>query len=145
MQFDRHGTRIWTQARDLLDSEHARRAISQVAIPFGLCAEPSNVKAGGQACPYRFRCVGCEHFRTDVSYLPNLQAYLDDLLRSRERLIAAADIEEWARADALPSQEEIGRIRNLISRIKEAASLPSVSESARTVTRSRCCTPTSSR
>jgi hypothetical protein len=55
-----------------------------------------------------------------VSYLPDLQAYLDDLLRSRERLLAAATgLDEWARADALPSEEEITRIRRLITRIKE--------------------------
>ena len=118
MQFDRHGNRIWQQARALLDSEHARRAVGEVAVPFGVCAEPSNVKAGGKACPFRFRCAGCDHFRTDVSYLPDLQAYLDDLLRSRERLLAASDLDDWARADALPSEEEITRIRRLITRIK---------------------------
>ena len=77
------------QAQALLDSEHARRAVGEVAVPFGVCAEPSNVKAGGSACPYRFRCAGCDHFRTDVSYLPDLQAYLDDLLRNRERVLAS--------------------------------------------------------
>ena len=90
MQFDRHGNRIWRQAQALLDSEHARRAVGEVAVPFGVCAEPSNVKAGGDACPFRFRCAGCDHFRTDVSYLPDLTAYLDDLLRTRERLAAAS-------------------------------------------------------
>jgi integrase len=119
MQFDRHGNRTWQQARALLDSEHVRRAVGEVAVPFGVCAEPSNVKAGGQACPFRFRCAGCDHFRTDVSYLPDLQAYLDDLLRSRERLLAAAELDQWAKADAMPSEEEITRIRRLIDRIKE--------------------------
>ena len=118
VQFDRHGNRIWHQAKALLDSEHARRAVGEVAVPFGGCAEPSNVKAGGHACPYRFRCAGCDHFRTDASYLPDLTAYLDDLLRTRERLAAAAGLDEWARADAMPSAEEITRIRRLISRIK---------------------------
>ena len=61
MQFDRHGNRIWRQAQALLDSEHARRAVGEVAVPFGVCAEPSNVKAGGGACPFRFRCAGCDH------------------------------------------------------------------------------------
>ena len=56
--------------------------------------------------------------RPDASYLPDLQAYLDDLLRNRERLLAATDVEEWARAEAMPSEEEIRRIRRLISRIK---------------------------
>ena len=59
-----------------------------------------------------------DHFRTDVSYLPDLQAYLDDLLRSRERLLAATELDQWAKADAMPSQEEITRIRRLIARIK---------------------------
>jgi hypothetical protein len=118
MQFDRHGNRIWRQAKALLDSEHARRAVGEVAVPFGVCAEPSNVTAGGGACPYRFRCAGCDHFRTDVSYLPDLQAYLDDLLRTRERLRAAVDLDAWARAEATPSDEEITRIRRLINRIK---------------------------
>jgi hypothetical protein len=49
-----------------------------------------------------------------VSYLPDLQPYLDDLLRSRERLLAAGELDEWAKADALPSEEEITRIRRLI-------------------------------
>ena len=117
MQFDRHGNRTWQQARALLDSEHARRAVGEVAVPFGVCSEPSNVKAGGGSCPFRFRRL---RPLPDVSYLPDLTAYLDDLLRTRERLLAAATgLDEWARADALPSEEEITRIRRLITRIKE--------------------------
>ena len=119
MSFDRHGNRIWRDARALLESEHSRYAVGEVAVPYGTCTEPSNVAAGGGACPVRFRCAGCDHFRTDVSYLPDLTAYLDDLLRTRERLTAAIDgVDEWARADATPAQEEITRIRRLITRIK---------------------------
>ena len=118
MSFDRHGNRIWREAASLLNSEHARYAIGAVAVPYGRCTEPSNVQAGGGACPVRFRCAGCDHFRTDVSYLPDLTGYLDDLLRTRERLAAAIDgVDEWARADATPSQQEITRIRRLIGRI----------------------------
>jgi len=118
LQFDRHGNRIWRTAQALLDSQHARHVIGTVAVPFGTCAEPSNVKAAGHACPYRFRCAGCDHFRTDISYLPDLHAYLDDLLRTRERLLAASpDVDDWARAEATPSDEEITRIRRLIARI----------------------------
>jgi integrase len=126
LQFDRNGNRIWRDARTLLDSEHARRAIGEVAVPYGTCSEPSNVQAGGNACPCRFRCAGCDHFRTDVSYLPDLTAYLDDLLRTRERLAAAIDgVDEWARADATPAEEEITRIRRLIARIHgDIAQLP---------------------
>lgn len=118
MQFDRHGNRVWRSAAQLLESERARRVIGAVAVPFGTCAEPSNVAAGGTACPFRFRCVGCDHFRTDISYLPDLQVYLDDLLATRERLLATVDLDEWARTDALPSAEEIRRIRRLIDRIR---------------------------
>jgi integrase len=118
LQFDRHGSRLWRDAKTLLDSEHARRAVGEVAVPFGTCSEPSNVQAGGSACPFRFRCVGCDHFRTDVSYLPDLHAYLDDLLRNRERVLAAAGVDQWARAEAAPSQEEISRIRRLIARVE---------------------------
>ena len=101
MQFDRHGKRIWRQARALLDSEHARRAAGEVAVPYGVCTEPSNVAAGGQDCLVRFRCVGYGHFRTDVSY-PDLEAYFADLLRNRERLAAFA-ADSWAKAEAMPS------------------------------------------
>jgi integrase len=118
LSFDRHGNRIWRDAQALLDSEHARYTVGDIAVPYGRCAEPSNVQAGGGACPVRFRCAGCDHFRTDVAYLPDLQAYLDDLLRTRERLAAAIDgVDQWARADATPTQEEITRIRRLITRI----------------------------
>jgi len=118
MSFDRHGNRIWREAAALLESEHARHAVGEVAVPYGRCTEPSNVQAGGGACPVRFRCAGCDHFRTDVSHLPELTGYLDDLLRTRERLAAAIDgIDEWARADATPAAEEITRIRRLIGRI----------------------------
>ncbi|MEU7716676.1 hypothetical protein [Streptomyces tibetensis] len=109
------GTRVWRKARTLLDSEYVRRAIAEVGVPYGVCQEPSNVAAGGQSCPVRFRGVGCDHFRTDVS---DLQAYLADLLRSRERLMSAFAADDWARSEAMPSQEEIRRVRRLIEWVK---------------------------
>ncbi|KOV27304.1 hypothetical protein ADK90_02250 [Streptomyces sp. XY413] len=118
LQFDRHGNRVWRAAQSLLDSEHVRRAIGEVAVPYGVCREPTNVAAGGHACPLRFRCLGCEHFSTDVSYLPDLQAHLADLLRSRERLMSAFEADDWARTQAMPSEEEIRRIRRLIDRVQ---------------------------
>jgi hypothetical protein len=119
LQFDRHGNHVWRAAQALLDSERARRAVGEVIVPFGVCSEPSNVKAGGGACPYRFRCAGCDHFRTDVSYLPDLTAHLEDLLRNRERLLASTDVDDWVKTDAMPSTEEITRIRRLISRVSD--------------------------
>ncbi|WP_280471235.1 tyrosine-type recombinase/integrase [Nocardia cyriacigeorgica] len=116
LQFDRHGNRTWREAKALLDSEHLRRAVGEVAVPYGTCSEPSNVAAGGEDCPVRFRCVGCAHFSTDVSYLPDLQNHLDALLRSRERL-RSLTVDAWAKAEAMPSDEEIAHVRRLISRI----------------------------
>jgi integrase len=118
-QFDRTGQRVWLQAQALLDAARTRQVIGQISVPYGICTEPSNVQAGGGACPFRFRCVGCDHFRTDVSYLPDLKAYLHDLLRDRERVLAATDIEDWARREALPSDEEIARIKALIHRAEQ--------------------------
>lgn len=119
-QFDRHGNRVWPEAKALLDHEHARMRVGAVAVPFGTCSEPSNVKAGGHACPFRFRCLGCGHFRTDPSYLPELRDYLHTLLRDRERVQAASELDAWAAAEALPSDEEIDRVRALIRRTEEA-------------------------
>lgn len=62
LSFDRHGNRVWRDAHALLDSEHARYAVGEVAVPYGRCGEPSNVQAGGGACPVRFRCAGCSMF-----------------------------------------------------------------------------------
>jgi hypothetical protein len=129
LQFDRRGNRVWRKAQGMLDSEHVRRAIGEVATAYGICLEPHNVAAGGQSCPIRFRCVGCDHFRTDVSYLPDLERYLSDLLRSRERLMSAFEADDWARSEAMPSEEEIGRVRRLINRVK--ADLDDLSEEER--------------
>ncbi len=94
--------------------------VGSTAIPYGSCVEPSNVAALGSACPYRMRCVGCKHFRTDLTHLGALEKYLVDLLAARERILAASDeLADWARRDAMPSDENIGRVRHLIGRMRE--------------------------
>lgn len=128
LHFDREGKHVWHKAAELVESEFVRNSIGEVAVPFGICVEPSNVKAHGKCCPFRFRCIGCDHFRTDVSYLSDLHTYLDELLRNRERLLAAKDIEDWARLEAMPSDDEIARIRHLIYRIKSDLEELSVEE-----------------
>ncbi|WP_198539952.1 tyrosine-type recombinase/integrase [Streptomyces sp. CT34] len=119
-QFDRNGQRSWQQIQGALDDEHTRLRIGQVSVPFGICMEPSNVKAGGHACPFRFRCLGCGHFRTDASYLPELKDYLATLLRDRERVLAAGELDPWARTEAAPSQTEISKLRQLIHRVEDS-------------------------
>lgn len=93
--------------------------VGQVAVPYGTCTEPSNVQAGGSACAFRFRCLGCGHFRTDVSYLPELRSHLDRLLADRERVIAATELEPWARTEASPSDAEIDKVRALLRRLDD--------------------------
>ena len=117
LQIDRHGTRTMTVVEQLLDSERLRRQVGEIAVPLGLCTEPSNVKARGHGCAYRYRCVGCEHFRTDPSNQAELREYLHQLLTGRERLAAAVpQLAEWARRDATPSDDEIEAVRALIRR-----------------------------
>ncbi|MEV0651320.1 tyrosine-type recombinase/integrase [Phytomonospora sp. NPDC050363] len=118
-QFDGQGQRVFTAVATLLADEHARMRIGQVAVPFGICTEPSNVKAGGQACPYKFTCLGCGHFRSDASYLPELKSYLQQQLADRERIQAATDIQPWARDHLTPPEEEISGLRRLIRRIEQ--------------------------
>jgi hypothetical protein len=125
-QFDAAGQRVFTGIAGLLADEHARMRVGQVAVPFGMCTEPSNVKAGGQACPYKYVCTGCGHFRSDPSYLPELKSYLQQLLADRERLHAATGLQPWARTQATPPDEQVSQLRELIRRIE--ADLESLSE-----------------
>jgi integrase len=74
---------------------HLRQQLSWVAVPMGKCSEPTNVRAGGQACPIRYQCAGCPHFESDPSYLPELRAYADDLRKEREAMLAA-NATDWA-------------------------------------------------
>ena len=57
---------------------------ASVAVPFGNCTEPSNVRAGGGACPIRFQCAGCGFYRPDPSYLPALEQHIAALRADRE-------------------------------------------------------------
>lgn len=118
-QFNSQGHRVFADIAGLVAEEHARLRVGQIAVPFGVCTEPSNVKAGGHACPYKYSCIGCGHFRSDASYLPELKSYLQQLLADRERILAATDVQEWVRAKTAPSDEEIEQLRSLIRRVED--------------------------
>ncbi|MFD3504237.1 hypothetical protein [Streptomyces sp. NPDC058678] len=64
-----------------------------VAVPFGNCTEPSNVKAGGGSCPIRFPCSGCGFYRPDPSFLPAVEDHIRALKADREtaRAMQAAE------------------------------------------------------
>jgi len=118
-RFNGRGERL--RLEQLAADEHQRLGVGVVAVPFGNCSEPSNVKAHGHGCPYRFRCAGCAHFSTDPSYLPELRTHLDRLLIDRERLLEeTAELEDWARQEATPSLAEIERIRRLVRTVEGA-------------------------
>lgn len=115
LQIDASGRRVRPGLSVLSNSDAAREQVGQVAVPFGICTEPANVAAGGHSCPFRHRCTGCEYFRTDPSYTPELRDYLTRLLADRERLTTAIPaLAEWARRDAAPSEEEIDAVRRLL-------------------------------
>jgi hypothetical protein len=120
LQLDAGGHRVRPGLGALGDSEALRDQAGQVAVPFGTCTEPANVAADGRSCPFRHRCLGCEYFRTDPSYQPELTAYLAQLLAEGERLALAPGLSEWARRDAAPADEEIDAARRLVRANEEA-------------------------
>jgi hypothetical protein len=61
-------------ARDT-ETERLREEIGRIPVPLGYCTEQHNVRALGAHCPFSHQCLGCEHFRTDPSHLPDLYAY----------------------------------------------------------------------
>ncbi len=114
LTMDRSGRRTGFHAA-LVETERLREEIGRVPVPLGYCTEQHNVRALGGHCPFSHQCLGCEHFRTDPSHLPDLYAYLERLLETRERLRAAIpQLAEWAREKAIPADAEIKTVRTLI-------------------------------
>ena len=69
--------------------------VQSVAVPYGNCIEPSNVKAGGQSCPIRFQCSGCTPFyRPDPSHLPAIEDQVRGL-RAKVEIAQTMGVEEW--------------------------------------------------
>ena len=102
--FDNQGRRLMRGLEQLAEAERARMALGSLAVPYGACVEPANVASMGGACKFMHKCLGCKHFRTDLSHLPALEAYERQLVAARERLSAEAevdDLEGWARQAAL--------------------------------------------
>lgn len=118
---------------------------ASVSVPFGNCTEPSNVKAGGGACPIRFQCAGCGFYRPDPSYLPALEQHIAGLRADRETAHAmsaaayvidslTAEIDAFTqvaeqmrrRLDALApaEREEIEHTSKLLRRARAARQLP---------------------
>jgi hypothetical protein len=119
--FDSQGRRLMRGLEQLAEAERSRMQLGSLAVPYGACVEPANVASMGGACKFMHKCLGCKHFTTDLSHLPALEVYERQLVAARERLSAEVEgLEGWARQAALPSEEEIERVRYLIGRIREA-------------------------
>ncbi len=79
--FDRAG-------RDQKACSGATYQAQSVAVPFGRCREPSNVKAGGRACVIRFQCAGCKFFAPDPTHLPAMEEQIAMMRIDRETALA---------------------------------------------------------
>jgi hypothetical protein len=65
-----------------------------VAVPFGRCREPANVKAGGQACVIRYQCAACHFFAPDPTHLPAMEEQIAALRADRETALAM-DVDDF--------------------------------------------------
>ncbi|MDN5919204.1 MAG: site-specific integrase [Pseudonocardia sp.] len=95
VSLDRRRAAVTTLAAQVIDRTGAPTPCSpgayelrSVAVPYGGCTEPSNVKAGGKACPIRFQCAGCGFYRPDPSYLTAIEQHLNELRAGRETATA---------------------------------------------------------
>lgn len=106
-------TALSTQVVDRLGhpapSSPSSYELRSVAVPYGGCTEPSNVKAGGDACPLRFQCAGCGYYRPDPSYLPAIEQHLNELRADREtaRAMDAADFIITALTAQITAYEQV--------------------------------------
>lgn len=86
-----------------------------VAVPYGNCIEPANVKAGGHGCAIRFQCAGCGYYRPDPSYLPAIEEHINTL-RSNKETAYALEADEFVLRNL---DDEIGAFKQVASQMRE--------------------------
>ncbi|CAH0196985.1 hypothetical protein SRABI98_01907 [Microbacterium sp. Bi98] len=79
---DRHGEQVGIGK--------GRLQLKITPVPYGDCAEPSNVAAGGTACQLRYQCAGCGFFRPNPSHIPEIEKEILKL-RSQLRIAESSD------------------------------------------------------
>ncbi|MGQ2913823.1 tyrosine-type recombinase/integrase [Microbacterium aurantiacum] len=79
---DRHGRQVGIA--------NGRMQLKITPVPYGDCAEPSNVAAGGTACQLRYQCAGCGFFRPNPSHIPEIEKEIMKL-KSQLRIAEASD------------------------------------------------------
>ncbi|MGW3699516.1 tyrosine-type recombinase/integrase [Streptomyces sp. NPDC005149] len=95
-------------------ASEAAYELRSVAVPFGNCIEPSNVKAGGRACPIRFQCSGCASYRPDPSHLPAIE----DQVRTLKANLEVARMMGTAAWTIKGMEAEIGGYLDVIEKMK---------------------------
>ena len=95
-----------------------RLAVGQVAVPFGICTEPSNVQGRRRRLPVPVPLPGLRPLPHRPLVPARAAGLPRHLLRDRERIRAATELDDWARAEAMPSDAEITRLRQLIRRVE---------------------------
>jgi integrase len=97
--------------------------LRSVAVPYGGCTEPSNVKAGGGSCPIRFQCAGCGYYRPDPSYLAAIEQHINELRADREtaRAMDAAEFVITALTAQITAFEQVtDRMRRRLAALPAA-------------------------
>ncbi|MFF3359808.1 tyrosine-type recombinase/integrase [Streptomyces sp. NPDC002917] len=110
-----------------------------VAVPYGGCTEPSNVKAGGGSCPIRFQCAGCGFYRPDPSYLSAIEQHTNELRADRETAQAmdAAEFVITALTAQITAFEQVtDRMRRSLA-LLPAAERAEIEEAAAVLRRAR--------
>jgi integrase len=83
--------------------------LRSLAVPYGNCTEPANVKSGGQTCPIRFQCSGCGFYRPDASHLVAIEQEIHDLRKNYEQALAM-DVEPYVLQSIEGQIASFGRI-----------------------------------
>ncbi|MFE3906733.1 tyrosine-type recombinase/integrase [Streptomyces sp. NPDC059153] len=97
--------------------------LRSVAVPYGGCTEPSNVKAGGSSCPIRFQCAGCGYYRPDPSYLTAIEQHINELRADREtaQAMEAAEFVTTALTAQISAFEQVtSRMRRQLASLPDA-------------------------
>ena len=105
------GTAIDRDGNPAAFSQPSAYELASVAVPFGNCTEPSNVKAGGKHCPIRFQCAGCSFYRPDASFLPAIEDHLVELSADRE-LSVTTGAAPWVTANLTEQIDAFTTVRN---------------------------------
>jgi len=97
-------------------ASEAAYELGQIPVPWGGCSNPTNVKAGGKACPIRFRCVGCSFYRPDPSYIPAIEEHLVSLRMSLHMVELAGFAAPWVIQE---QREEITAYDEMLAGMKQ--------------------------